>query len=499
MRPVQSSIGRPVPDRQRFVLFTLISFALLVSSMQGSTVSVALPDMITSLNAPLRWVGWVITIFSLAQAISMPIAGKLSDELGRRTVFVGGLALFGISSVAAGFAQNVYILIVARAVQGLAGGSLLPSAYGIVGDAFPNNRAQAIGMISSIFPIGSIIGPTLGGLIVERVGWRWTFYMNGPLIALVVAFALFVMPACTKRGKRGIDTSGAVLMAIAVLGVVYALTEVSQRDVSPNLLVIAVSLAVAVVGTLAFLRVESRVAEPLVDLKLLRRREFAFMNTLNFFYGAGIFGLFSFIPLYAQVGYGMSHEESGILLTPRAIAMILASSAAAYLLPRTGYRKPIWLGLIGMTVSLVLLAFGLHDVHIGGIAIPNFVYLATIVAISGLAFGFSGPAANNAAIELAPESIAAITGLRGMFRSLGGTLGTAVVVLVASRGASEAAGLETAFLGLALVNIVTMAFVLGIPDRVGTRGLSGTPSAASPTPATPAAPVRVDQPAVRPR
>ena len=130
------AVDSPARPERPLLLFGLISLALLVSSMQGSTVSVAIPDMIDDLSAPLRWVGWVITVLSLAQAVSMPIAGKLSDELGRRRVFVGGLALFGIASVASGLAPNIFVLIAARAVQGLAGGSLLPSAYGIVGDAF---------------------------------------------------------------------------------------------------------------------------------------------------------------------------------------------------------------------------------------------------------------------------------------------------------------------------------------------------------------------------
>ncbi len=191
------------------------------------------------------------------------------------------------------------------------------------------------------------------------------------------------------------------------------------------------------------------------------------MNALNFLYGAAIFGLFSFIPLYAESAYGVSSATAGALLTPRAFAMIIASSVAAYLLPRTGYRKPIIVGLVMMSLSTFVLSFGLHDPVILGLRIPSVWYLATIIGFSGLAFGIAGPAANNAAIELAPDRIAAITGLRGMFRSLGGTLGTAVIILVASRASSEGAGLEQAFVGIAVVNLLAIAFVFGTPDRVG--------------------------------
>ncbi len=145
----------------RHLLFGVVSLALLTSSMQFSMVSVAIPDLIEDLDAPLAWVGWVVTMYTLMQAVSMPIAGKLSDELGRRVVFVGGLAAFAAASLVCALAPNVWVLISGRAIQGLAGGSLLPSAYGIVAEAFPGSRAQALGLISSIFPIGSILGPNL--------------------------------------------------------------------------------------------------------------------------------------------------------------------------------------------------------------------------------------------------------------------------------------------------------------------------------------------------
>lgn len=460
---------KPVDTPRRYWLFALISLALLTSSMQGSMVSVALPDMIDGLNAPLRWVGWVITIYSLSQAVSMPITGKLSDELGRRNVFAGGIALFGLASLVAAVAPNVYVLIAARAAQGLAGGSLLPSAYGIIGDAFVQDRARWIGLISSVFPIGSIIGPNVGGLVVEHFGWRWTFAMNVPFVIVAVTAALVLLPASGPRRSRPIDFPGTILLAFSVLGVVYALTEMSRRDTIVNPLVVITAVSVSAVALVAFIHRESHTADPIVDLQLLRRREFMFTNLLNFFYGVTIFGIFSFLPLYAQTAYGMSDAESGALLTPRAIAMIIASTIAAWVLPRTGYRKPIIFGLVVAAGSLIVLSRGIHDPVWFGVQLNDFAFLSLIIGITGIAFGTAGPAANNAAIELLPDRIAAITGLRGMFRSLGGTLGTALIVLLASRAPTQQQGLEEAFLGLAVVSLITIVFVFGIPDGVGGR------------------------------
>lgn len=452
---------------ERYLIFGVVSLAMLTSSMQFSMVSVGLPDVIDGLDAPLRWVGWIITIYTLAQAVSMPIAGKLSDELGRRTVFAGGLGLFSVASVACALAPNIYVLIAARAVQGVAGGSLMPSAYGIIGDAFAHDRARALGLISSIFPIGSVVGPNVGGLIVDNFGWRWTFGMNGPIGAAVVVAILLVMRGSDRRERTSIDYIGAALLAMAVGGIVFSLTELSRSEADPSMLIVAISLIAAVIGGALFVRREMRYHSPVVDMALLRRKEFAYMNLLNFFYGVSVFGLFSFIPLYAESAYGMSAGESGALLTPRAIAMIGTSALAAWLLPRTGYRRPLLFGLLLMATGLVVMSLGIETPSVGPVHFSNFAYLAFVVCVTGIAFGAAGPASNNAAIELAPERVAAISGLRGMFRSLGGAIGTAVIVLITSRADSTAEGLETAFLGLAGVTLFTIIFVFGIPDAVG--------------------------------
>jgi EmrB/QacA subfamily drug resistance transporter len=453
----------------RYLLFGIVSLGMLLASMQGSMIGVAFDDIGKGLNAPDRWVGWVIGIFTLSQAVSMPIAGKLSDELGRRTIFVAGIAGFLLASVACAASPNIYVLIAARFVQGLAGGSLLPSAYGIIGDAFdPESRAQAIGMMSSIFPIGGILGPNIGGVIVEHLGWRWTFLVNLPLGLLVVVFAMVMMQGSTTRQRRSIDFMGAALLSLAVTFLLYALNELSQTGhVHPG--VVVASMVAALATGYWFLRHESKTGEPILELQLLRRREFAFMNTLNFFYGLVIFGLFTFIPLYAQAGYDMSKSASGVLLTPRALAMIVASSLAAMLLPRTGYRKPIVVGMVGMAATLLLMSRGIHDPEIAGIHISNFAYLSAAAGLSGFFFGVSGPAANNAAIELAPDRIAAITGLRGMFRSIGGSIGTSLVTLVMSHAATREEGLETVFMGLAVGAVLVSFLVIGIPDRAGRR------------------------------
>jgi EmrB/QacA subfamily drug resistance transporter len=461
------------PDLNKYLLFGLIYLSVLLSGMQFTIVAVALPDIKADLNAPDNWVAWVFTVTTIASVASMPILGKLSDDIGRRMVFAGGLIMFALSSLAAAVAPTFAILIAARAFQGLATGSLMPSTMGIVGDAFASNRARAIGLVSSATPVGIILGPNLGGIIVEHFGWRWTFAMNAPAGLLVVVVAFFLIPAATSKGAGKIDFAGVGLLLLSVVSLMFSLTELGRSDSAPNYIIVVVGFLLALIGTIAFLRHESRTSEPVLDLSLLKREGFVAVNALVFFYGASVIGVFVFLPTYAQSGYGMSAGEAGALLTPRAVVMFVASALASLLLPRTGYRRPMMVGLLALGTGSILLSMGAQEPVILGIQLSNFVYLSTLIAISGLAFGLTGPSVNNAAIEVAPDRIAALSGLRGMFMSLGGAIGTAVVVLVMSRASSDAKGLETAFLGLGVLSCITALFALGIPDKVGFGSRAG--------------------------
>lgn len=453
--------------------------------MQFAMISIAVPDVIDDLHTSLRWVNWVITGFTLAQAVSMPIIGKLSDSHGRRNVFIAGLVLFAISSLACALSPNIYFLIGSRILQGLSGGSLMPSAYGIVADRFEGpNRSQAIGLISAVFPIGSVIGPILGGIIVDNWGWRWTFAINVPTALVVVALGLLILPKSKPQMADRIDYLGCGLLVLGVTSIVYGLTELAQKAGDTNMLIVVSGFVIGAIGLLLFIKRESSISFPVLELKLLKRREFAFVNSLNFCYGISVFGMFSYIPLYAERAYGLSSSEAGFMITPRALSMMFVSAIASMLLPRMGYRKPIIAGLVVVACGLFVLSMGLDRPTVLGVQLSNIAFMAGMVAVLGAGLGLAGPAANNAAIELAPDNIAAITGLRGMFRFLGGVLGTTTMTLVTARAASDVQGLEYSFLGLSVVTALTILIVLGIPDKVG-YGRELVFSEAEPSPATP--------------
>ncbi|MER3419010.1 MAG: MFS transporter [Chloroflexota bacterium] len=456
---------------RKYVIFGLVALALLMSSIDSTIVAVALPAMRADLHTDIALIGWTITAYQLGTLLVMPLAGKLSDELGRKRVFLAAVGLFTLSSFLCGFAPNVYLLIVFRILQAIGGGAFLPSCTGIVADTFAERRGQAIGLFSSIFPIGGIIGPNLGGVIVDTLSWRFVFYVNVPIGLAVIALTwLLYHPQQQRAARMAIDFLGVMLYGAAISTVLVSLTWVGDH---PHTVTHAPLLWAALAGAALLFAIwyrhERRTEEPMIDTTLLHYRPFLAANTYNFLFGAGVFGFTAFLPLYAELRYHMSATEAGALLTPRAVVMIITSTVASLYIIRLGYRLPMILGICAISLSLMLASLGTENVHLFGVAVPNFVYLAAVVALMGLGFGLSAPASNNAALDLIPGKVAAVTGIRGMFRQTGGTLGTALVVVITSLFSDEARGLQVVFFGLAWVILLIIPVVFLIPDSAHAR------------------------------
>ena len=459
------------PSKQAYLVFAVVGLALLMASIDSTIVSVGLPTLLVDLKTNLALVGWTLTGYQFAQSIVMPIAGKLSDEWGRKRLFLGAVALFTLSSVAAGLAPNIYVLILFRILQGIGGGTFLPSATGIVSDAFGDRRAQAIGLFGSIFPIGGIIGPNLGGFILDNGSWRWIFFVNVPVGVLLLVFGSLLLPKgkqTINSSNRKVDTTGIGLFVGAVFALLYAITDIANANghlsAIPFILV-----ALAVVLFYLFVRHEDRTASPMLDMRLLRWKPFVAVNVYNFLFGAVVFGVTGFIPYYATTAFGMTPGQNGILLTPRSITMIVVSALTSLFIIRFRYRAPMIAGLVIIAGSLFVLSRGYHDLTVMGVGLHSMVLLATLVALVGVGMGIANPASNNAALDLIPEKVAAATGMRGMARSVGGVLGTAAVSLVLAYFPDKAKGMQDIYLGLAAIMIIIIPIVFLIPDTAADR------------------------------
>jgi EmrB/QacA subfamily drug resistance transporter len=455
--------------RQRYFVFGIVAMALLMASIDSTIVAVSLPTMLVDMNTNLAWLGWTITGYQFSQSIIMPIAGKFSDEWGRKKIFLGAVILFTVSSMAAGLAPNIYLLIVFRIIQGIGGGIFLPSATGIISDTFGSKRATAIGLFGSIFPIGGILGPNIGGFIIDHFSWRWIFFVNVPIGIVLLIFGAMVLPKTALASyKQRVDMVGAGLFSGAMLALLYAMTHWGNNPDNPGAIT-WIFFAVSGVLLYLFIRREDSTEQPMIELKLLRWRPFLAANIYNFVFGAVVFGFFSFIPYYATVAYGMTAGESGLVLTPRSLTMMVVSALTSFYIIKFRYRLPMIIGLLLISASMFLLSQGYRDVSILGMSFHNLALLAVLVMLGGAGMGIANPAANNAALDLLPEKVAAVAGMRGMFRSVGGVLGTAGLVLALSHYADKAVGMQHILLYMSIVLLFLIPVVFMIPDSAHER------------------------------
>jgi EmrB/QacA subfamily drug resistance transporter len=473
----QNNQPEPIPaakqgisNKQAYIIFGIVSLALIMAAIDNTIVSVSLPAMLTDLHTNLAYVGWTITGYQFSQCIAMPIVGKLSDEWGRKRIFLGAVLVFTASSLAAGFAPNVYWLILFRILQGAGGGSFMPSATGIISECFTEKRrTSAIGLFNSIFPIGSIIGPNLGGFLVDHFSWRWIFFVNIPIGAVLLLLGTLILPkfSSTSTNHR-IDLIGAGLFSAAILCILYAITDWANNPGQAGVLTWLLFAAGAVL-IVFFIRHESKFAQPMIELKLLKWRPFLAANIYNFMFGFVALGFFSLIPYYATLAYGMTAEQNGLLLTPRSISMIVVSAITSLFIIRSRYRAPMIAGLIIMSLGLFLLSRGYHDIALFGLDFQNLALLSVIVALGGIGSGIANPASNNAILDLMPEKVAAVIGLRGMFRVTGGVLGTALVVLILSHYQDKGIGFQQISLVFAIFLLLIIPVVFLIPDSARER------------------------------
>src|SRR3984957_13382438 len=342
-------------DRRKLI-FVIVSIRLFMASIDQTIVATALPDIERELHAGVNWSGWTISVYALGQVIAMPLAGKLSDMYGRKTVFLVSAALFTVASLCCGFAPNLALLLVPRFIQALGGGAFMPSATGIVADHFGPERDRAVGMFTSILPVGGIIGPIVGGVFVSYWSWRGIFLVNVPIGIALIALTVKFIPSSSVRTRSRIDLRGIILLAVLIATAMFGISYLGSGQVplySPGFLG---SEAVAVIALCAFVRHSRRDAAPFVPYRLLRGRGFGIMNLINLVYGAAALGFSALVPLYAQDRYHIAPLGAGTLLTARAVGMIAVAGVAAMALRRTGYRLPMIIGFAALAGGLLMMS-----------------------------------------------------------------------------------------------------------------------------------------------
>lgn len=411
----------PRPRSVRVVLLALM-IALLLAMLDNMIIGTAMPTIVGELGG-LAHLSWVVTAYTLATAASTPIWGKLGDMYGRKGVFLTSIVVFLIGSALSGMAQDMGQLIGFRAVQGLGAGGLMVGVMAIIGDLIPpRERGRYQGMMAGVMALAMIGGPLAGGTITDHWGWRWSFYINLPLgaVALAMLGVVLHLPKRDRTAKVRVDYLGAALLTVGITAIVLVTTW-GGTEYAWDSAVIMELIAIGVAALVGFLFVETRVAEPIMPLHIFRSRNFTLMSVIGFLTGFVMFGAVLFLPLFQQSVQGASATNSGLLLLPMLLSMMVVSLIAGRVTTSSGKYKifPI-IGSALMVAGLFLLA----QMDTGTSRLTSGLYMAVLGAGMGFLMQITMLVAQNS-VEMKDMGVA--SSATTLFRTLGSSFGVAIM------------------------------------------------------------------------
>ncbi len=412
---VPAQLGR----RQVLVIMGALLLGMLLAALDQTIVATALPTIAGDLH-DLSKLSWIVTAYLLASTVSTPLWGKLGDLYGRKTFFQAAIVIFLIGSVLSGLSQSITQLIIFRAIQGIGGGGLMVGAQTIVGDVVPpRERGRYQGFFGAVFGVASVVGPLLGGFLVDSLSWRWVFYVNVPvgIVALVVVAA--VLPGALSRVKRSIDYLGTIMIGGAATSLVLltSLGGVTFAWSSGPIITLGVLGVLFVIG---FVIAERRAKEPVLPLHLFRQPVFAASSAIGFVVGFAMFGALTYLPQYEQVVRGISPTASGIRLLPLMAGLLLTSIGTGQAISRWGRYKvfPVF-GTALLTLGLYLLS----RLGVSTSTLASSLFMFVLGVGIGATMQVLVIAVQNA-VEY--RDLGAGTSGATFFRSIGGSFGTAV-------------------------------------------------------------------------
>ncbi|WP_350279851.1 MDR family MFS transporter [Kribbella sp. HUAS MG21] len=464
-------------ERGPILLAVMLSVGLV--AIDATILATAVPSVVADLGGFTQF-PWLFSIYLLAQAVSVPIYGKLADQRGRKPIMLLGVGLFVLGSVLCGLAWSMPALIAFRLIQGLGAGAIQPIGMTIVGDIYTvAERAKVQGYIASVWGISSFVGPALGGVFSDFISWRWIFFVNIPLgvAAAWVLVRRFEEKVADETGHR-IDYAGAILLAVGGSLLLLGLLEggVMWDWDSPASIAI---LAAAVVLLVAFVLVERRAAEPILPLWVLGHRVLNSANSAALLIGLLMIGLSTYVPLFAQSVLGTSALVAGFALAAMTLGWPIAASFAGRIYLRVGFRTTMLMGALIVVAGSVLLLTVRGSV----------LHLAAACFVIGIGLGFSAsPSVVAAQSSVDWQTRGVVTGANMFARSVGSAVGVAVFGavangVVAARLGDDHADLEKVpanvlspaihdvYYGAAAAALLLVLAVLFMPNRIKERPL----------------------------
>jgi len=467
--------------RSPWAVLAVLCLGLFMILLDGTIVNIALPHIMTAFRTGLSDVEWVMNVYVLAFAVTLVTLGRFGDLYGRRRLFLGGMVLFTVASLACGLAPGVYWLVAFRAVQGLGGAAMMPSTLSIVADVFPAaRRGAAMGVWGAVSGLATAIGPSLGGLIVDSASWRWIFLINLPVGVVGVLLTLRIVPESKNpTAVESLDLPGVGLVSASLFCLTFALVE-GQRLGWTSAAILGL-FAAAVLGLLLFYLRERAIRQPLIDFSLFRNVNFFAGNVTGLMLSASMMGVFFTIPIFLQSVLGFSAIKAGLVMSPMSVAVMIAAPVAGVLSDRLGSR---WIVATGM----FLLAFGiawmagltpLQD-QVSPATTSASLLLPFIVAGAGIGLGVAPVTA--AVMATAPrDRVGNASGVLSTMRQVGSLMGIAILGAVlqnritanVTAGLEKAQGMPASLKAQILESVGRGGMQMGPP-----RGASSAPAAA---------------------
>jgi EmrB/QacA subfamily drug resistance transporter len=459
--------------RPRWTL-VLTATAYFMVVLDALVVVTALPRMRSDLDVGLSTLQWTVNAYGIAVAAGIVTAAALGDRFGRRRVFLAGLVLFTLASAACALTPNASILIAARAVQGLGGAVVLPLSLTILTAAFPaERRGMIVGIYGGLAGLAVAAGPLVGGAVTEGIDWHWIFWINVPIGAVAAALSLRLVSESYGARAR-LDLPGVALISVGVVGIVWGL--VRADDTGWGSAEIVAALAAGAVLLCAFFAWESRVAEPMLPLRLLRVPAFAAGNATAFLMSGAIFTAGFLVTQYFQLGLGYSPLGAGVRLLPWLATPMLVSPAAGALSDRIG-RRPV------IATGLLLQAAGLGWVALRASLDPSYVEIVLALLVGGIGISMALPTVPTAVLgAVVPEEMGKASGINTMMQRFGAVFGVAIGSAVFSAygqlgsPASVTDGFKPALAACAALSLVGAIVALAIEPR--RRGATVEPALA---------------------
>ncbi|MDQ0952875.1 EmrB/QacA subfamily drug resistance transporter [Streptomyces phaeochromogenes] len=435
--------GRSAPPTWMVVALACAGQFLVV--LDVSVVNTALPSMRADLGLSALGLQWVVNAYTIAFAGFMLLGGRAGDLYGRKRMFLIGLALFTLASLAGGLAQEGWQLLAARAVQGLGAAVLAPSTLTILTSAVPEGaaRARAIATWTAVGGGGGAAGGLVGGVLVDGLSWRWVLLINVPIGAVVLAGALFWLVESRAGGGRRIDLPGALLVTAGLATLAYGIVQTEAEGWTSASTLVPLAAGAALIGL--FVLVEARTKTPLMPLKLFRLRSVSSANVAMFLCGAAMFCMWFFMTLYAQNVLGYSPLDAGLALVPSSLAVILGSKVAPRLMPVVGARNVAVLGAL-----VAAAGFGWQSTMTADGGYLTAIMFPGILMMLGAGLSAT-PLAALATSGAEPGDAGLVSGLINTSRTMGGSLGLSVMSTIAAARTGGGVSPEALTEGYALV------------------------------------------------